>query len=143
MTYSNWAQLLLASALAEVDEEVRRAMEPLLGQIMKSIMAFLHKEVSTTGSLQFEEGLQQILRDMGRIITQWTYNHVEPDDPHRLPHDVHFEGSGYRRLNRKTPNRHVATLFGKITLERFGYRAWPTPCDRSVGRSRRRRCWPG
>ena len=35
-----------------------------------------------------------------------------------------FEGSGYRRLNHKTPNRHVATLFGKITLWRFGYRDW-------------------
>jgi len=124
MTYSNWTRLLLASGLAEVDDGVRRTLEPLLRQIVKTIIAFLHNEVSPTSSLRFEEGLKQILRDMGRVVTEWTYNHVEPDDPHSLPHDVHFEGTGYRRLNQKTPNRHVATLFGKITLARFGYRDW-------------------
>ena len=124
MTYSNWTRLLLASALTEVNDEVRRTLEPLLRHIVKTVIAFLHNEVSPTSSLRFEEGLQQILRDAGRVVTEWTYNHVEPDDPHRLPHDVHLEGSGYRRLNHKTPNRHVATLFGKITLVRFGYRDW-------------------
>ena len=124
MTYSNWTRLLLARALTEVDDEVRRTLEPLLRQIVKTVITFLHNEVSPTSSLQFEEGLKQILRDVGRIVAEWTYNHVEPDDPRSLPHDVHCEASGYRRLNRKTPNRHVATLFGKITLWRFGYRDW-------------------
>jgi hypothetical protein len=124
MTYSNWTRLLLARTLTEVDDEVRRTLEPLLGQIVETAIAFLHNEVSPTSSLQFEEDLKQILRDVGRAVAEWTYNHVEPDDPHRLPHDVHCEASGYRRLNRKTPNRHVATLFGKITLWRFGYRDW-------------------
>jgi hypothetical protein len=141
MTYSTWIQWLLASALAEVDHEVRRTLEPLLGQIVKSVIDFLHREVSPTNSLRFEEGLQQIVRDVGRVVTEWTYNHVEPDDSRRLPHDVRFEGSGYRRLNRKTPNRHVATLFGKITLWRCGYRDWqrdggePTlfPLERQLG----------
>jgi hypothetical protein len=141
MTYSNWTRLLSASVLAEVDDEVRRTLEPLLRQIVKTVIAFLHNEVSPTSSLRFEEGLKQILCDVGRVATEWTYNHVEPDDPHRLPHDVHFEGSGYRRLNHKTPNRHVATLFGKITLARFGYRDWqrdggePTlfPLERQLG----------
>jgi hypothetical protein len=141
MTYSNWTRLLLARTLTEVDDEVRRTLEPLLTQIVETAVAFLHNEVSPTGSLQFEEGLKQILRDVGRVVAEWTYNHVEPDDPHRLPHDVHCEASGYRRLNRKTPNRHVATLFGKITLWRFGYRDWqrdggePTlfPLERQLG----------
>ena len=65
MTYSNWTQLLLARVLAEVDDEVRQALEPLLMQIVKTIIAFLHNEVSPTSSLRFEEGLQQILRDVG------------------------------------------------------------------------------
>lgn len=141
MTYSNWTRLLLARALTEVDDEVRRTLEPLLRQIVKTAIAFLHNEVSPTSSLQFEEGLKQILCDVGRVVAEWTYNHVEPDDPHRLPHDVHCEASGYRRLNRKTPNRHTATLFGKITLWRFGYRDWqrdgsePTlfPLERQLG----------
>jgi hypothetical protein len=110
--------------VAELDEELRRAMEPVLEQIVNTVLGFLGRTVSPLSSLQFEDGLGQVLRELGRIISEWTYNHVEPDDPQSLPHDVHFEAGGYRRLNQKTPNRHVATLFGKITLWRFGYRYW-------------------
>ena len=115
MTYSNWTRLLSASVLAEVDDEVRQTLEPLLRQIVKIVIAFFRTDdVSPTGGLPLEEGLKQILRDVGRVATEWTYNHVEPDDPHRSTRRA-FR-SGYRRLNHKTPNRHVATLFGKITL---------------------------
>jgi len=124
VTYSNWTRMLLASVLTEVDDELRRAIEPLLRQLVKTVILFLRAEVSPTSSVQFEEGLDQVLRELGRIITEWTYNHVEPDEPQSLPHDVHWKWAGYRRLNQKTPNRNVATLFGKITLWRFGYRDW-------------------
>ncbi len=30
----------------------------------------------------------------------------------------------YRRLNRKTRNAHVATVFGTIELQHYGYRYW-------------------
>ena len=124
MTYSNWTRLLLTSVLAEVDDELRQTMDPLLRQIVKTVITFLRNEVSPASSLRFEEGLDQVLRNLGRVVTEWTYNHIEADDPRRLPHDVHFESGGYRRINHKTPNRNVATLFGKITLWRFGYRDW-------------------
>jgi hypothetical protein len=122
-------------------DEVRRILEPLLETIVKAILAFLHNEVSPTSTLRFEKELQQLLREVGRAATEWTYNHVEAEDPRSLPHDVHWEGSGYRRINRKTHHRHVATLFGKITLARFGYRDWqrdggePTlfPLERQLG----------
>jgi hypothetical protein len=122
-------------------DEVRRILEPLLENIVKAILTFLHNEVSPTSTLRFEKELQQVLREVGRAATEWTYNHVEAEDPRSLPHDVHWEGSGYRRINRKTHHRHVATLFGKITLARFGYRDWqrdggePTlfPLERQLG----------
>lgn len=124
MIYSNWTRLLLTSVLAEVDDELRQTMEPLLRQIVKTVITFLRNEVSPASSLGFEESLNRVLRDLGRVITEWTYNHVEPDNPQSLPHDVHFKSGGYRQLNQKTPNRNVATLFGRITLWRFGYRDW-------------------
>ena len=124
MTYSNWTRVVLASVLTEVDNELRRVVEPVVKQIVKTVITFFRNEVLPTSSLQFEEGLEQVLRDLGKIVTEWTYNHVESDDPQSLPHDVQWAGVGYRRLNDKTPNRHVATLFGKITLWRFGYRDW-------------------
>jgi hypothetical protein len=88
MVYSNWTRLLLASVLAEVDDELRQTMDPLLKQIVKTVITFLHNEVSSTSSLRFEEGLDQVLRDLGRIVTEWTYNRVEPDDPQSLPHET-------------------------------------------------------
>jgi hypothetical protein len=39
---------------------------------------------------------------------------------------VDYEATDYRRLGQATPNRHVASLFGTITLWRHGYR----PSDR-------------
>lgn len=39
-----------------------------------------------------------------------------------MPHHVRHKSELYRRLNARTANRHVATLFGKITLLRRGYR---------------------
>ena len=72
----------------------------------------------------FEEELQTAVREVARRVTEWAYNQVQPASAAELPHDVTSAGSGYRRLNRKTANRHVATLFGKITLWRHGYRSW-------------------
>lgn len=41
-----------------------------------------------------------------------------------MPHDVEYQAGGYRRLNQKTRNTHVATLFGTIELWRYPYRYW-------------------
>jgi hypothetical protein len=141
MTYSTWTRVLLTSAIAEVDDQLRGVTTPLLRQIVETVFVFLRTEVSPSNSLQFEESLDRVLRELGRIVVEWTYNHVESDDPQSLPHDVQFEGGGYRRLNRKTPNRHVATRFGKITLWRLGYRDWDRdggepvlfPLERALG----------
>ena len=57
MTYSNWTRLLLASVLAEVDDEVRQTLEPRVRQIVKTVIVFSCNEVSPASSLRFEEGL--------------------------------------------------------------------------------------
>jgi hypothetical protein len=75
-------------------------------------------------TVQFEKDLQDATRELGRVVAQWTYNHLEPDDKQALPVEVHAEGSRFRRLTHKTPQQ-VSTLFGAITLRRMGYRAAP------------------
>lgn len=85
--------------------------------------------------------MQELLREIGRVLVELAYNRLEPEQPAELPHYLRHEGGDYRRLNRKTPNREVATLFGKITLWRHGYRyvqrdvAEPTlfPLERQLG----------
>jgi len=73
-------------------------------------------------ALDFERELQELLREVGRLIVEYAYNRLEPDKPEELPREVVQDGQHYRRLNQQTPNREVATLFGKITLQRHGYR---------------------
>lgn len=73
-------------------------------------------------ALDFENALQELLREVGRLIVEYAYNRLEPEDPAPLPQHLQHDGNHYRRLNQKTPNREVATLFGKITLHRHGYR---------------------
>lgn len=77
---------------------------------------------SPAAALEFERGLAELLLQVGREVAQFAYNQIEPEQSEQLPHYLHYEAGQYRRLNRKTPNREVATLFGKITLRRHGYR---------------------
>jgi hypothetical protein len=141
MEYRTWLQVLVASGAAEVHGELRCAMEPAMERIVTAALGFLGHEVSPQNSLHFEEQLKEGLRDLGRVVTEWTYNRIEPGDPQELPHDIHADGTGHRRLNQKTPNRNVATLFGKITLWRVGYRDWQRegggplvfPLERALG----------
>jgi hypothetical protein len=64
--------------------------------------------------------LQEQLREIGRIIVEWTFNHLEPHERRDLPGQMEFQGTWYRRRS-KTPNRSVATVFGTITLWRMLY----------------------
>jgi hypothetical protein len=82
----------------------------------------LTQEPSPANTLAFERRLQELLRQIGRVTTQVAYNALEPEDPQAAPPEVQQTLTRYRRLNEPTPNRHVATLFGKITLWRRGYR---------------------
>jgi hypothetical protein len=79
-------------------------------------------EVSPAAVLRLEQELATQSRELARAATEFAYNQREVEEPQELPPYVQHEAGQYRRLNRKTPNREVATLFGKITLWRHGYR---------------------
>lgn len=83
---------------------------------------FLAAGPSPAAALEFERQLQQLLHELGRQTTEITYNAIEPTEAEQVPHYVRHTGTMYRRLNTPTANRHVATLFGKLTLRRRGYR---------------------
>jgi hypothetical protein len=82
----------------------------------------LQQGPSPAAALAFERALAELLREAGREVAQFAYNQSEPERSEELPHYLEYEAGQYRRMNRKTPNREVATLFGKITLRRHGYR---------------------
>ena len=68
-------------------------------------------------SHRFETRLQESLRESGRIIIEWTFNHLEPHDRRELPGQIESGGTWYRRRS-KAPNRSVAAPFGTIILWR-------------------------
>jgi len=105
--------------------EVAKMLEPALDRIRQLIDTFRRGPVTPQATAQFETDLQQATRELARLVTQWTYNQLEPAAVAELPPQVKFEGSSYRRLARKTPHP-VSTLFGTITLRRLGYRAAAT-----------------
>lgn len=81
---------------------------------------FLLQTITPETTYQFESDLADVLRELGRKITQEVYNHIEPSTPEAMPKQVQFEDHQYSRKNAKSNNRNgIGTLFGKIQLTRF------------------------
>lgn len=107
----------LQERLAEIVEPHRHAIEQLA-------LRFVSTEVTPSATLDFERRLEACVREFARQVVEATYNAIEPVSPEQAPHDVKLENTGYRRVNKKTDNPHVATLFGTIRLRRLLFRPW-------------------
>jgi hypothetical protein len=113
----------LASLLATPDAA---PLLPLLEKLLTHCQAFADLLVSfRTGPLtpaathDFECQLLQRLRQLGLDLCDWTFNHLEPDDPQQLPARLDCDGERYRCRGR-SPND-IATLFGTVRLRRYLY----------------------
>jgi hypothetical protein len=135
MSYSTYLSVTLATLLlttTQSDSEEPSDPSPALDDVFAKAFERIREvidnvrrgPVSPSVVGPFEKDLQQATRELARVATQWTYNHLEPAAVKACPPEVHFEGDPYRRLGNKTPHR-VSTLFGTITLRRLGYRAAP------------------
>jgi hypothetical protein len=131
MTYSMYLALTLATAgrrdpqaPAAPAPDLHDALAPAWERLRAVVEALRRGPLSPRAAAQFERDLQHATRELGRRAVQWAYNHLEPDDPGAAPAAVQHEGSRFRRLSRQTPQA-VSTLFGPITLRRWGYRAAP------------------
>jgi hypothetical protein len=120
MDHATVAAALLATPFAAVLLPLTLRLLPVISQIGQLIVNFRAAEPTPSACYQFETQLHDALRELGRILVEWTYNHLEPADRHFMPDHLHFDGDWYRRRD-KTPNRSVATLFGTITLWRYLY----------------------
>jgi hypothetical protein len=103
-------------------ELLRQLRGPLL-EVARLVCRFRQSEVTPQSACDFERRLLELLREVGRCIVEWAYNDCEPRARDLLPRRLQSAGVWYQRNDRKTANRHVATLFGKVTLTRFLYRA--------------------
>jgi hypothetical protein len=124
MTNSLVTSVLLASGVSELHAELVEQLQPAVETLVDTVVKFVLAGASPTATLALEQQLEQQARELNRQAVCWAYNRPEADGPESLPHDVRYESDGYRRLNRATPNRSVATRFGTIVLWRHGYRSW-------------------
>jgi hypothetical protein len=124
MDYATCGALLLATHFATSWFPLTARLVPVIAQVGRLIVRFRRDELSPQACHQFEVQLHEQLRELGRIIVEWTFHHLEPRDRTDMPNPIGFQGTWYRRRS-KTPNRSVATLFGTITLWRWLYQSFP------------------
>ena len=120
MDHATAAAALLATHFATSLFPLTVRLIPVIAQIGCLIVQFRRAEVTPQACHTFETRLHDQLRELGRILIEWTFNHLESHDRCDMPGQMDFEGVWYRRRFR-SPNRTVATLFGTITLWRMLY----------------------
>jgi hypothetical protein len=118
--YATCCALLSATHFATSLCPLTVRLVPVITEVGRLIVRFRRAEPTPQGCHQFETQLHDQLRELGRIIVEWTFNHIEPHDRRDMPNQICFQGVWYRR-KKKTPNRKVATLFGTITVWRMLY----------------------
>ena len=131
MTQSTRLLLLLSTLTAATKREGNKpaplTLPPLGPEVDQLANEFLDQPLTPNSTFDFERQLELLSREHCRQILAEVYNAAAT----RLAADdrVRYDGDDYRRLNRRTQNQHVATLFGTITLERPMYRS----CDKDSG----------
>jgi len=110
--------------------EPAQLVAPLCQEIEETICEFFTNRTTPKATHDFETTLGTVLRKIGRELVMWVYNNVEQEDPESAPRRIKFEGEEYRRKP-KSPNHHLGTLFGTITLRRFLYEPLE-PGERSI-----------
>ena len=127
MSYVSKLLLVLASHIeikAEIREQIEERWKDQREALEQIVLKFLGAEISPASMFDFETQIAEQVREFARQLVEQVLNQVEADDPEEMPHDLEYQAGGYRRLNQKTRNAHVATLFGTIELWRYSYRYW-------------------
>lgn len=102
--------------------ELLMQLWPVVLRIARLVAHFRRATPTPEAMFQFEDSLQDLLREVGRLIVQWTVNHLEPDDRsfQKMPPLFLWENEYFRR-RQKSSLRSLNCLFGPITLRRFYY----------------------
>ena len=129
MNLSTICLVLSASPFVASLLELTIELLPWIVRLGQRIVTFRQGPITPVTSQAFERDLQDLLREMGRVIVQWVFNHLETSDLSQVPAVVHFDHSVYRRRPRSRRRGGLATLFGIISLSRIRYE----PCDAGVG----------
>ena len=92
-----------------------------LAEIVRLVQAFVLQPVTPESAFEFENGLGEHLREVGRCVMEVVLNHIEPAAT-QMPKQIESEKFVDSRKNEKTRNRNgIGTTFGRIELSRCSY----------------------
>jgi hypothetical protein len=129
MSHDTISGLLLATPFAAALLPLTIQLLPLICALGKLIVVYRAGPITPATTRQFECDLQDLLREIGRVIFQWTVNHLEPADPNLASPFASFDNNLYKRRDHSPRRAGIGTLFGVILLMRRRYE----PCDVGVG----------
>jgi hypothetical protein len=129
MNLSTICPLLLATPFVAALLELTVELLPLITRLGQRIVDFRQGPITPASSHAFECALQELLQEIGRVIVQWVFNHLETSDLRQAPALVHFDHDVYRCRPRSPRRGGLATLFGIVSLWRLRYE----PCDAGIG----------
>src|SRR3954465_9397579 len=66
---------------------------PVIAPIGRLIVRFRRADLTPRACHEFETQLELLIRELGRIIVEWTLNHLEPHDPRDMPKEMSFQGT--------------------------------------------------
>lgn len=118
---------------------VDQVFDTVKPRFVTAVQTFLALTITPTALFQFEFAVLLLVRELGRLVLQAVVQSLEPSHGNTLPKDIYFQCGGYRRRDKQTPNRSIATRFGDIVLWRTGYRSWQRgeetifPLERMLG----------
>ena len=102
-------------------QEILGLLAPQLQQLCDARAAFRQQPPTPERTCAYEKQLAEIVRETGRVILTYDYNHLEPECRDDCPLRVRLAGEEYRR--RPKSRNHIGTLFGEIELHRYLYEA--------------------
>jgi hypothetical protein len=122
MQDANGCSRCLSILIQAVSPGLLRRLLPVIVAILRSVLRFQTGDIAPAAMFEQETELHRHLRELGRVIVEWTLNHLEPDQPGLLPPQLQWRGEYYSRRAKRSPVRRLACLFGPIRLSRYVYR---------------------
>ena len=101
MDYATTSRLLLATHFATSLFPLTVRLIPVIVQIGRLLVRFRRAPVTPQATDQFETRLHAHVRELGRIILEWTFNHLEPHDRKDMPPQIEVQGTWYRRRSKR------------------------------------------
>ena len=105
-----------------VEQALRKLLQECLEELIGVVLGFVAAPPTPQGLWEYERSVADLLRRAGRVVLEYSINHLEPEDARQMPSRLRRQSEEFARKGTKTRHRGgVACLFGRIELWRWSY----------------------